>query len=395
MSDQAPEQRVDIRELMQAMEYFNEQSTRLSESYRQLEQEVAKLNLELDAKNRYLTNILESISNGVVGIDNQGCISLVNRAACAMIGVEESHLLGCHFSSIEIFRELAAGSTDPERRDQRNFSQCASLHLPDGRRKVIEFSFSVLEDGRGDILFFRDMTRIIELEQQAQRNEKLAAMGEMAANIAHEIRNPLGSIELFASLLSRDLARDPQRSELAQSIVSGVRSLNSVISNLLLFTRNVQVEKQAIDAESLIGEAIQFCEHLKQRRRISIRTSYAPGSQISGDPDLLSQVVLNLLQNAINAIEDQGEIHIDLDEDDEGEYQVLSLTDTGCGMDEETLRKIFIPFYTTRARGTGLGLAIVNRIVESHGGVINVRSNPGEGTCFQIKLPPLPEVSHV
>ncbi|WP_027389056.1 two-component system sensor histidine kinase NtrB [Chrysiogenes arsenatis] len=379
---------IDIQELMRAMEYFNEQSARLSASYQKLEEEVASLNIALDAKNRYLTNILQSISNGVISVDSQGIITLINRAAGDMTGLTPEQVVGTAISDLPEFHDLTRTEGNIAHQTLKDFSRTATLHLRSGAKKVIEYSLTPLEEDAGGILFFRDMTRIIELEQQAKRNEKLTAMGEMAANIAHEIRNPLGSIELFASLLRRDLEQEPEKQQLATNIVSGVRNLNTVISNLLLFTRNVSLSKELIDPQELVNEVLTFCEHLKHRRHINLTHTITPGTPLYGDFDLLNQVLLNLLQNAMNAIEGDGAVAIRVYAEEN--HTLLEVSDDGCGMNQETLDKIFIPFYTSRAKGTGLGLSIVNRIIEAHQGVIRVESELGHGTRFTIKLP-IPE----
>lgn len=384
-------EQLDLQELMKAMDYFNEQSRRLTESYAKLEDEVANLNLALDEKNRYLTNILESISNGVLGLDADGTITVVNRAAKEMLLIQhDDDILGRNIWHLSIFSDILDSCEDLTSDHLQNFSRQATLYLPGQKRRVIEYNLTPLEGSAGTILYFRDLTRIIELEQQAARNEKLAAMGEMAANIAHEIRNPLGSIELFASLLFRDLADDSKKQQLAANIVSGVRNLNSVISNLLLFTRNLSIQKETFDATALLDEVLKFSEHLKYKKNIRTIREVAAGVELHGDFDLLNQVLLNLVQNAVNAIEESGTIALTVERDTDSDACVLRVEDDGKGMDQETLRKIFIPFYTTRARGTGLGLSIVNRIVEAHGGVLNVESQEGLGTTFTIKLPGCP-----
>lgn len=381
---------IDIQELMRAMEYFNEQSARLSASYQKLEEEVASLNIALDAKNRYLTNILQSISNGVISVDGHGVITLINRAASDMTGLTPEHVVGTSISDLREFYDLTRTEGNIAHQTLKDFSRTATLHLRSGAKKVIEYSLTPLEEDAGGILFFRDMTRIIELEQQAKRNEKLTAMGEMAANIAHEIRNPLGSIELFASLLRRDLEQEPEKQQLATNIVSGVRNLNTVISNLLLFTRNISLTKESLDPQELVNEVLTFCEHLKHRRQINLTHTITPETPLYGDFDLLNQVLLNLLQNAMNAIEGDGAVAIRVYAEEN--HTLIEVSDDGCGMNQETLDKIFIPFYTSRAKGTGLGLSIVNRIIEAHQGVIRVESELGHGTRFTIKLP-IPENS--
>jgi two-component system sensor histidine kinase FlrB len=228
------------------------------------------------------------------------------------------------------------------------------------------------------------------LEEQAERNTRLAAMGEMAARIAHEIRNPLGSIELFASILQREIADENQK-RLVNHISSGVKNLNHVISNLLTFTRQPKPVFKEIDLHKFLDDLLQFGEFLMDKNNIGLEREYYP-SHLSalGDEELLKQVFLNIIRNAVQAMPDGGVLKVKTGMGKKGrnaQYIEIKILDTGAGIEKDNLDKIFNPFFTTRDKGTGLGLAIVHTIIESHKGIIEVESEVGKGTAFTILLP--------
>ena len=235
--------------------------------------------------------------------------------------------------------------------------------------------------------------RIKKVQEHANRAGRLAAMGEMAVKIAHEIRNPLGSIELFASLLQKELADNSDLKPLCEHICSGVKRIDNIVSNLLLFIRPEQTpEMQVLDVHESLKDSLFFAEHLIQTNTgIEVVTHFA-GRPLSiyGDPQLLSQVSLNLILNALQAMPDGGRLTISTGTCDDGhgnEITEIRFTDTGCGIPPENLSKIFDPFFTTKKKGMGLGLAIVHHITETHGGTIDINSSQSQGTECIVSLP--------
>ncbi|MBI3814703.1 MAG: hypothetical protein HY279_09625 [Nitrospinae bacterium] len=243
-------------------------------------------------------------------------------------------------------------------------------------------------------------------KEQAERNSRLTAMGEMAARIAHEIRNPLGSIELFASILQREIADENQK-RLVNHISSGVKNLNHVISNLLTFTRQPKPVFKEIDLHKFLDNLLQFGEFLMDKNNIRLEREYYPSLlSAPGDEELLKQVFLNIIRNAVQAMHEGGVLKVKTGVGEKGrndkpphldrrafptrcggKYIEIKVSDTGAGIAKDNLDKIFNPFFTTRDKGTGLGLAIVHTIIESHNGIIEVESDVGKGTTFTILLP--------
>ena len=235
--------------------------------------------------------------------------------------------------------------------------------------------------------------RIKKVQEQANRAGRLAAMGEMAIKIAHEIRNPLGSIELFASLLRKELEDNAELRPLSDHICSGVKRINNIISNLLLFIRPEQTpEMQVLDIHESLKDSLFFAEHLiHSNAGIEVDTNFADRPlKIYGDPQLLSQVSLNLILNALQAMPDGGRLTISTGIGDNmhgNEMIVIRFADTGCGIPSKNFSKIFDPFFTTKKKGMGLGLAIVHHITETHGGTIDINSSPSQGTECIVNVP--------
>jgi signal transduction histidine kinase len=236
-------------------------------------------------------------------------------------------------------------------------------------------------------LVLTDMTRLKELEIQSQRAKQLQAMGEMAVQLAHEIRNPLGSIELFASLLGQELHDDPEHRVWAEQIVTGVKFLNNIVTNMLTFTRSSKPQVEGLDLDSLISETLAFIKPILDQRQIQLEHSPNREScECLADPGMLRQLFLNLFVNALQAMPVGGSLTV-ASERVEAKYLRVEVRDTGIGIPAEHLGRIFDPFFTTSERGTGLGLALAHQIVEKHQGRIAAESEFGKGTRFVIDLP--------
>jgi signal transduction histidine kinase len=250
-------------------------------------------------------------------------------------------------------------------------------------------------DTIGTVFLLRDVTRIEKLEEMAKRTEKFAAMGEMAANIAHEIRNPLGSIELFASLLIKDLKEKKDRDRISQ-IITSVKNMDNKISNLLLFTRNTYPVPGMVNVHDILKEIHVFSEQIFIQGNIVFALRYADVEPvIEGDAEMLKQVFFNLILNALQAMPEGGRLSIETKcSRANGNVKTnapssieIKFSDDGRGIAEEHMSKIFDPFFSTREGGSGLGLAIVHNIVDMHRGSINVERGERGGTIFTILLP--------
>ena len=227
-----------------------------------------------------------------------------------------------------------------------------------------------------------------EKNRQLERRNRLAALGEMAAGLAHEIRNPLGGIQLYASMLTKDLAGHDEALRIVRKISGGVKRLESLVEQVLQFTREIVAHPRRIDLPTVIEQAVEMAEKAMQERNVTCRVRGPHDLAVSADPLLLGQALLNLLLNAAEAAQD-GEVCLEYGPaTDNSESKQLSIVvrDNGPGIPPEILDRIFNPFFTTKETGTGLGLAIVHRIVEAHDGSIIASNQEGGGARFEIRV---------
>ena len=226
-----------------------------------------------------------------------------------------------------------------------------------------------------------------EKNRMLERKNRLAALGEMAAGMAHEIRNPLGGIQLYASMLSGELADRPQSHELAQKIGGCVRKLEGLVSRVLHYAREMQVQIVECDLVSVVDETLSLAGGAIVEKLIKVQTRGPESLIVSADPLLLGQALLNLILNAVQASESGGAVVVEFSADEgEGKQFRLAVEDCGPGIRPEIMDKIFDPFFTTKDEGTGLGLAIVHRVVEAHEGIISASNREGGGARFEIRI---------
>ena len=230
-----------------------------------------------------------------------------------------------------------------------------------------------------------------DANEQLQRSRRLAALGEMAAGIAHEVRNPLGSIRLYAEMLRDDLPDRPEQRATAEKIAGAVHGLDAIVTDVLTFSRELKCRPDAVDASALIDRAIVSARGAGLGVGVTVeRLDDSRGVVLRCDPQLAQQAMANVVRNAFEAMRDaSGDGHT-LTTDVcgcEGGLVALRVSDTGDGIDPERIERIFNPFYTTRASGTGLGLPIVHRIAEAHGGRVEVRAREDRGTTVELFLP--------
>jgi len=406
-SDSSIEQESSTVFLQQAFEGFSQSTARLQEAFTSLQKKFENINKELEFKNvelkralaekdetkNYLQNILESLTTGIVVADMNGNVTMMNQCAEIFTGV-----------SCKDAREGKAGlllgdilSYDSKRHSGHTLSGLGKKISLRGRTLEIFTSTVKAKDGQkiGVVIVLCDVTRIEKLEKMAKRTEKFVAMGEMAANIAHEIRNPLGSIELFASLLKKDLRSEKDRDRVSH-IIGSVRNMDNKISNLLLFTRKQKSLMKKINVNDVLNEVLKFSKQIIGRENIIITARHENIDPIiKGDTELLKHVFLNLILNAIQAMPEGGNLQIETKiygkikeerEIDDPKVEIKFI-DTGAGISDKYIKRIFDPFFSTREGGMGLGLVIVHNIVDLHGGSIDVESNNGKGAIFNITFP--------
>jgi len=223
------------------------------------------------------------------------------------------------------------------------------------------------------------------LRAELEQKRRLAALGEMAAVVAHEIRNSLGSIDLCASSLARELDPSSDPASMVARILSGVRTIDDVVADLLAYAADIRISPSRCAVGMIVAEALERLAGQVDDKRARIITDIAPDLAVTGDYKLLVRAVTNLVLNALQASPEGGRIEIRARRD--GDSVTMTFADDGAGIPDETMEKIFTPFFTTKQSGSGLGLAIVNRILEAHGGSVHAANRPAGGAVFTVTLP--------
>ncbi len=392
----------NIELLNESINVFNATAHDLEASYKYLQKQVDSLNIELENKNllleknlyenevtkNFLNSILESLPTGVFVIDMTKKLLTANRA---MSKLAEKNI---HNIKKEDFLKLleklkVITNKEPDTYSVEYKTERSNIrHLKVSRSPVIGNENEIL----GLLHIVQDVTRTAKIGEQSERDKRLKAMGEMAIQVAHEVRNPLGSIELFASILRNELDCKQDLKKMTDHIINEVKSLDNSISNLLQFTLPQDPVFKDTHINALMLDYIEFMKPLLIKNGVKLLYDEPEHDYIvSADKDLLKQVFLNLTINSFQAMSNGGSFTVKInscvESNGSGSWVEISFQDDGSGIDEETINRIFNPFYTTKEKGTGLGLAIVHNIIEGHNGTIEVRSQKGEGTCFQISLP--------
>ncbi|MDD5223576.1 MAG: ATP-binding protein [bacterium] len=360
----------------------------LSEQLRSTEAELEKKKDDLSSLLAVHGKIVESISSGVLTVDASDRILSLNRAGEETLGRKTAEIFNKNLADIfpVLAREIAA-------RDQKKTTRPeVSLPKPDGSLIYLGFSLSALKgedgEGLGKILIFQDITRVKEMEKEIMRSEKMAAIGELAAGIAHEIRNPLGAISGPLQLLLERQELPEEEIRLMRIILRETERLNRLVTDFLRFARPEKPRFSPLDPVQILDECVEFTSRGKDfPPGIKIEKHYEKPRLIQADPHQLRQLFLNLLINAGEAMPAGGTLRVwSRNGADRGQLEI-GLSDTGMGMNEETQARLFEPFFTTKEKGIGLGLAIVHRIVELHGARIQVESRPGAGAVFTLSFP--------
>ncbi len=378
---------VSPQELEQAFSLFNEASAQLTGAYHELQGQVERLTgelavangelrrqyLEKEALSQRLSMLLAALPAGVVVVDGRGRVSEVNAAAKRLLGDD---LAGREWSEV-----LA-----------RNLRQTATPHewemaAADGGMHRLNVSINPLDDLGGRIVLLHDVTEAHQMEQELQRHQRLSAMGEMAAGLAHQLRTPLATALLYASNLSKPGLPEIDRVRFADKAVARLRHLEHLIQDMLSFVKGQAGEREVLPLSELLAELVQVMEPQMMACGVVLEVEDdCPACMLRADRKALSGALLNLLENAMQACDAGGGVMLRAKSMDAGTLQ-LSVSDSGRGFDLAVSSRLFEPFFTTRTEGTGLGLAIVRNVVEAHGGAVAARSAPGEGSEFVLRLP--------
>lgn len=363
---------------------FHEVNKQLKEKERELQRLKALAEQRAENVESYNENILQCVSSGVLSFDRNCRLTTSNRAAQEMLGWQVAQSgMSCQdlFGDSSITR--AVRRTIEGRRNSTRMEEM--LDRPQGKI-WLGFNTAVLTDPQGGalgaILSFSDLTEVKRLQEQMELHERLTALGEMSAGIAHELRNPMAVISGYLNLLSK--RTDQACLPIIRDITAEINGMNRIIGDLLTFARPASLNRVRVR----IREMVEGClASILQATDDSapVQTVLRMGElETFVDEVLMRQALTNLLQNALEAMPSGGILTV---EAQDGNPIILKVSDTGTGIPEQAVKKVFLPFFTTKDKGVGLGLALVHKIILSHGGTIAVTSREGKGTTFTVTLP--------
>jgi two-component system sensor histidine kinase PilS (NtrC family) len=350
----------------------------------------------LDDLQAFNALVLQSMGAGLVAIDKNGNITAFNRAAEEITGFDASEIIGQPFETLfgpdihfpEIWKEASqAGSRQARRHETR-------VRRKDGQETPLGISFSPLLSGKGRLVgligICRDLTDIKRADRQVRIQDRLATVGRLAANIAHEIRNPLASLSGAIELLSRERTDDETRERLMEIVLRESDRLNQTIINFLEYARPDSLHLYPGNLAEILDEVLVLIERRPQLpHTLKIIREFPPDLPVLLDPQQVRQAFWNLCLNALDAMPDGGELRVGARQlqRSTGSWVEVWVSDTGQGIGNEDLPHIFEPFFTTKSQGSGLGLALVHRMVQDHGGEIEVKSEVGKGTTVLLVIP--------
>jgi signal transduction histidine kinase len=354
------------------------------------------------ATDDFYRDLVWSLRNGVLAVTVDGRVAVMNDVAYRILGLPQRQSdIGRPFTGVlqdqpDVARIIASAF------ELTHLPNRAELRLK-STNKVIGYTISQVQDARGRVtgaaLFFKDLTRVEQLEERERLRDRLAALGEMAAAIAHEVKNPLAGIEVMAGILKRQLPDSTDAQSILGDIIKEAKMANAIVLEVLEFVRPIRLQVERMSLLDVITDAIALAEGQAPRGNVRVDVSVPSDlATIQGDPHQLRQLFTNLLINAFEAMNGKGSVRIgatELPEEDppvggeafSGPMVQVDVVDDGPGVPPDVVDRVFSPFFTTKPQGTGLGLAIVRKIINAHDGRIDMNAPHGGGTQFRVTLP--------
>ncbi|MBI1387632.1 MAG: HAMP domain-containing protein [bacterium] len=370
---------------------FNRMAERIQRQIQKLNEKTSELessNRELAQTHRFLQNVLGNISSGVISVDREGVIRLMNPAAVRVFGMNEYD--GKRFAEVSpsprfselVQKALGGGASIYERE--------IACRIGGDQEKPLQISaLPLMQDGEptGLVVTFHDLSDIRKLEEQVRRQDRLASLGRMSAGVAHEIRNPLGIIRGSAQLLNKRFGGQPGEEGLSEFIIEEVNRLSRVVNDFLMFARPPEPIIDEVEPSELVEQIYAYAQPQDGETEFHIETEIEPDlPPLAVDAALCKEAFLNLIINAQQAMPKGGAITIRAARRN-AESVALEVRDQGSGISPEQIDRIFDPFYTSKDNGTGLGLSLVHQIISSQGGQIEVESVVDQGSIFRVILP--------
>lgn len=401
----------ELLKFTELFQKFDKTSITLRKEYFRLSRKVEELLEELEQKNDYLDEvykkqqdsnrllytILDSLSSGVCVFNTDFMLVMANRKALSLLKKSEDDVSGLPYEEVFSFIEEEKTETLKEVQLSGMYDiEVERTLVVSGEDIPLYVKCSAIEGDDDELLgyvySFDDLRKIKSLEENIRKNKNLWELGQMSAGIAHEIRNPLGGISGFATMLSRDLKDDEDKLELVNRIKDGVKSLNKITTDVLAYSRPISLKLDKLSVKSVIEECSELLKSDLSFSDIPFIIKHDfPDTDLKADVDyqIFRRIILNLLKNSVQACEPKGKIYITikLRFNILKNFYTIEVIDKGIGIEKDKLSKLFTPFFTTKAEGTGLGLAMVKRMIEAMKGEIDVDSVFSEKTTFTLKIP--------
>lgn len=355
---------------------------------------------------RFFRHLVLNLRNGVLAITRDGRIAAMNSIAYDVLGLQPhpgdigrpyAEVLHDHPEVVRVLQSAFETSDLPNR---------AELRLRKTGRAIGYTVSKIHDDAHEEVgltLFFKDLTRVEQIEERERLRDRLATLGGMAAAIAHEVKNPLASIEIMAGVLRRQFLDRPDAMETLGDIIKESRLANAIVVEVLEFVRPIRLQVEPVVIGDVVHDAIDGLERGASQVRVKVDDDVP---DLVADANQLRQLFTNLMTNAIEAMEPDGRVDITISHllDDAASASagpprpaqvLIEVQDQGPGISEDDLERVFSPFFTTKPQGTGLGLSIVRKVVDAHDGIIEATSAPGRGTTFRVTLPVVPDTAYL
>ncbi len=365
---------------------FQDVTKQLKEKEKELERLRALAEQRAENVESYNENILQCVTNGVMTFDRECRLTTINRAAEEILGITREQSVRRSCEELLGPGGIAQAVNETLGKKQPSARMEAVLERSTGRL-WLGYNTALLSDRHGAalgvILSFSDLTEVKRLQEQVELQERLKALGEMSAGIAHELRNPMAVITGYLNLLSKNA--DPAGQELINRIATEINGMNRIIGDLLTFARPASLNRVNIDVRELIETClsnIQQATGTASRIKTDLQLD---AFEASLDEVLMRQALTNVIQNAIEAMPGEGTLSLKAVK---AHHEMrITVGDTGEGIAPEAVKKIFLPFFTTKDKGVGMGLALAHKVITAHGGRVEVESRQGKGTTFTMILP--------
>lgn len=380
----------EIGMLIQSFNRMTEDLRNKQKALNTSNQELSRINQEIEQRRRYMEIVLRNVAAGVISVDKNGAVTTINKSAERLLNINTSRVLGQNFRDVlrekhleivkEVVRDLALSRQD-------TISRQIFLDIQ-GARLALHLHLTMLRDEAGDIL---GTVLVLDDMTQMMKAQRMAAWREVARRIAHEIKNPLTPIQLSAQrlrkrYLSRFTGDETVFDECTEMIIKSVDELKNLVNEFSNFARMPAIQPEPNDLNALIRETLTLYQ--EAHRGVSFR--FEPDELlplIKIDRDQIKRVLINLLENAVAAMKEQGEIRISSNYDAELKMASFAVADNGPGIAPEDKPRLFEPYFSTKKAGTGLGLAIVSSVVTDHSGFVRIKDNQPHGACFIVELP--------